>query len=169
MRKLVPTLVALSALVACFPGGNPEQGFSDCGGVTCAPGQYCADPITSFCENGCTSDHNCEDGTHCEITDDFFNEGECVPDQERTEDPTPADPLAACQAACDHFQDCGLGAAEAAQCRSDCSGLSADQQTAVGNCDDSLSCDATLSCLGVQCFSDGDCGSGGWCVDYTCM
>ena len=72
-----------------------------------------------------------------------------------------------CQAACDHFQSCGLSAAEASQCRSDCAQLSENQQIVVGNCD-GLSCGDTLDCLGVQCFSDDDCGGGRECFDYSC-
>ncbi|MCB9745542.1 MAG: hypothetical protein H6740_23385 [Alphaproteobacteria bacterium] len=166
--RFIGAALLLTGAVAC--GGKLEPGYTDCGPTTCSPGQYCA--FEGVCENGCTSDANCLPGTECVITDDFFNEGECYGnsvDTGRPDDtPSGGDPLADCQAACDHFQTCGLGAADASQCRSDCNGLTEDQQIAIGNCE-GLTCGATLSCLGVDCFSDSDCGGGQVCLDYTCL
>ncbi len=151
---------------------NNENGFTACGDETCQPGQHCSDPALSFCTNGCTSDLNCTADSRCEDIDDFDGIGTCAEtggegEGEGEGEPN-EDPLEACQAACDHFQACGLAAAEAASCRTDCVGLNTAQQTAVGNCE-ATSCSEAPGCLGIDCFSDGDCADGEECVGSACL
>jgi len=166
---MIHALLLWTTLLGC--GGDLEKGYTDCGAVTCSPGQYCDGP--GMCENGCTSDANCENGDECVIDDEFFNDGVCEPEVSDTTETDPTetdgDPLAACRAACDDFQGCGLSPSETAQCRDDCAVLSESEQRAIGNCGGQSSCGATLSCLGVDCFQDSDCGGDEFCVDYDCL
>lgn len=166
-------LVFAMSWLACGPS-DLEPGYTQCGSNVCAPGQYCLQAQTGFCENGCTSDANCQEGHVCTDIDDVIGSGTC---SESAVDPgndagppppPPPDPLAACQAACDAFQGCGLPAGEVASCRSDCTSLTADQQIAVGNCREE-SCDAQPGCLGVDCFADDHCAPGEQCVGYDCL
>ena len=122
----------LSALGACGDDAAPSsQGYTDCGSVTCQPGQYCEDSRFSSCVDGCLSDANCLGNQYCDTADlvpTCLNRSTPTP---MDGGPPPADRLAACQSACDHFQTCGLAAGETAQCRSDCAALTSDQQQAV--------------------------------------
>ncbi len=159
----------LSALGACGDDAAPSsQGYTDCGSVTCQPGQYCEDSRFSSCVDGCLSDANCLGNQYCDTADlvpTCLNRSTPTPTDGG---PPPADRLAACQSACDHFQSCGLAAGETAQCRSDCAALTSDQQQAVANCD-GLACSATPGCLGIDCFSDDQCGFGEECVGGACL
>lgn len=159
---------AVPFFAACS-GGDLDPGYTSCGGETCQPGQYCFDQLTGFCANGCTSNANCQDGHACQDISDVTGTGTCT--ESATPPPPPPPPgnaLAACQAACDGFQDCGLAAGEVAECRHDCTGLTENQQTVVGNCA-GRTCGDQLLCLGVDCFSDRDCGGGQSCVGMTCL
>lgn len=163
------TLFLLTA--AC--GASLEPGFTECGSSTCSPGQYCMG--AGICQNGCTSDLNCLDGQICVDVDSVTGEGICdVPsggeDSDQPSDTgSPSDPLSECRAACDAFGTCGLPAAEVARCRTDCGGLTADQQTSIGACGERSTCGEKMSCLGIQCFSDSDCDEGMMCNDGTCF
>jgi len=141
---------------------TPQKGpgYTECGDVTCAPGQHCPQPSLSICEEGCLTDANCVAPQICDP--DALNFRKCIGAT------PPTDSLAACKAACDHFQTCGLAAGETAQCRTDCEGLTEDQRAVIANCDDEA-CSALPACLGVQCVSNNDCGSGQSCVGYACL
>ncbi len=173
LRSTLVLSLLLSAFgIACGDdggGGTDEQGYTACGGVTCVPGQYCADSRFSDCTDGCLSDANCLGNQYCD-TDAFFPTclNRDAPPVIMDGGPPPVDGLAACQSACDHFQTCGLAAGETAQCRSDCGGLTADQQRAIGNCGD-VSCVSVTSCLGVECLSSDDCGFGEECLGFSCL
>lgn len=160
--------LATLLLVACgtTTSPTPEAGFTRCGGVTCQPGQYCLNETFDNCTDGCLSNINCAADQVCDT--DAFNPT-CI----NTSAPPPmmdaaVDGLGACQAACDHFQTCGLGAADTAGCRSQCASLTMDQQLAIGGCGDDL-CISVTTCLGVDCLSDADCGAGQECLDFDCL
>lgn len=138
-------------------------GYTECGDVTCSPGQHCAQPSVSICEEGCLTDENCPKQQICDPDGGAFRQ--CI--GSTTTNP-PADSLAACKAACDHFQTCGLSAGETAQCRTDCEGLTEDQRAAIANCG-KTECSSVASCLGVQCVSTNDCQNDQSCVGYTCL
>lgn len=182
---VVGTGSAMLGAVACMlpgpvgPGegegegdGEEQQGFTDCSGVTCQPGQYCWAP--GVCENGCLSDVNCAADQDCaEEGSGFDGAGVCRDDdggegEGEGEGEPPGNALEDCLAACDFFQTCGLGAQDAVGCRNDCPDLSENQQIAVGNCDDS-SCGDALVCLGIECFADADCDGDEQCVGSACM
>ncbi len=170
MRRFAVALMFLST--ACDGADEPkndklEVGYTECGDITCSPGQYCWAP--GLCENGCTSDANCLDSDECLIDDTFFDEGSCYPRQGGTEQPPqPQNDLAACQAACEDFQSCGLSPSETSGCIDDCEDLTPTQQRVVGNCGD-LTCGATLDCLGLECFTDDDCNGNRSCVGNSCL
>lgn len=160
--------LALGAFgVACSSSdAEPPQkgsGYTECGDVNCSPGQHCGQPSLSICEEGCLTDENCPTGQICDPN--ALNFRKCIGSDEPT---PPMDSLAACKAACDHFQSCGLPAGDAAQCRTDCEGLTKDQQTVIANCGDDA-CAMVPQCLGVECLSDKDCASGLTCVGSACL
>jgi len=173
MSRLFPTFLLL-ALAACGADAPDEEGlepgYTECGDTTCAPGQYCFGD--GLCQNGCTSDANCLPEDACVIDDDFFNEGTCQPVDGGPvgddDDDGGGDPLAACQSACEDFQDCGLSPADTSQCIDDCVGLTETQQQVVGNCG-GRSCISTLECLGIECFVDDDCSGAQECVGSYCL
>lgn len=150
------------------PGGG-NRGYTDCGGVTCSPGQYCNDPRFAECYDGCLSDANCLENQRCATE---ASSPTCVnlttPPPMADAGTPPAGGLAACQAACDHFQTCGLGAADTADCRMGCGGLSPDQQQVVANCN-GTACSNVTTCLGIQCLNDSDCGAGQECLSGDCL
>ncbi len=170
MKKTILFATTFLTFAPACGSGDLESGYTECGSETCQPGQYCFDQLTGFCDNGCTSNANCQEGHACENIDSVLGTGTCTESAPNPMmmKPMQTDPLAACQAACDGFQDCGLAVAEVAECRHDCTGLTANQQTVVGNCA-GRSCNDQLVCLGVECFSDGDCGGGQSCVGMTCL
>lgn len=164
LASLALAVVASGVGCSSSDGQTPDKpGYTSCGDVTCSPGQHCAQPSVSICEEGCVSDENCPSGQICETGSAAFRK--CIGS---TVMPPPVDSLAACKAACDHFQSCGLSAAETAQCRTDCESLTKDQQTAIANCGDD-ECSAVPQCLGVECVSSNDCPNDQSCVGYTCM
>ena len=144
-----------------------QQGYTTCGSLTCQPGQHCDNFV---CDTGCLSDANCLGNQRCDTANpDFAGISQCV--NKEVEMPPPmmmSSALDDCKAACDHFQTCGMAAGDVARCRADCAGLTADQQTAVGNCK-SVSCVRATSCLGVDCFNNSDCSTGQSCVGFTCL
>jgi len=140
-----------------------DPGHTACGDTTCGPGQYCFGD--GVCENGCTSDANCLPDDECIIDDDFFNEGTCQPIDGPVGN---EDPLAACQSACEDFQDCGLSPADTAACIDDCRDITETQQQVIGNCGDQ-SCGSTLECLDIECFVDDDCSGNQQCVGNFCL
>lgn len=169
---------SLSALgVACGDSsGGDGQGFTECGGVTCQPGQYCVDSRFDDCQPGCTSDVNCAENQSCQDPD-FFNVGVCRQAAVVT-DPTcgngacesgedtnscPADctsrPVrdATCDGYAQHAQECGLLASLAEGIRQSCQDLDADTQRALIACNASETCSELRSCSGVDCFADGQC------------
>lgn len=152
------------AVVWAGCGGALEPGYTACGPVTCAPGQYCFG--AGVCENGCTSDANCLPGEACVIDDDFFDDGQCGTGGGETSDAS--DPLAACEDACYRFQECGLDAADTAQCVDDCASLTEVEQEVVAECADD-SCVGARDCLGVDCFDDDDCSGNQTCTGYVCL
>lgn len=185
MRSMTRSLcIALGALwaaglVGCTssqPSPTARQGFTACGEfpsgpVECQPGQYCADATFSRCEPGCTSDVNCAESQTC-VKASGESVGDCV-NTTVTPQPDAGTPpngsvLEACRAACDHFQTCGLGAAETARCRTDCGSLTEEQQRAIGNCEET-SCVSVTRCLGVDCLNDDDCSGGQSCVGFACL
>ncbi|MDI1482666.1 hypothetical protein QHF84_38950 [Polyangium sp. y55x31] len=143
-------------------------GFDHCGGeVFCSPGQHCADPSLSVCEEGCLTDDNCDPSQMCDPN--AAAPRQCI-DRPTSDAETPMfDSLAGCKAACDHFLDCGLDADEAAQCRTDCEGFTVDQQTDLAHCGDDVACADLPSCLGVQCVSTNDCQNDQSCVENACV
>ncbi|WP_211365545.1 hypothetical protein [Polyangium fumosum] len=153
--------LACSSSDAQTPAEGP--GYTECGDVTCSPGQHCAQPTVSICEEGCLTDENCPAGQVCDP--DGLNFRKCIGS---TKPPPTMDSLAACKAACDHFQTCGLAAADTAQCRTDCEGLTNDQRAVIANCGDDA-CSTVPQCLGVECLSDKDCANGLTCVGSTCL
>lgn len=175
--ELLRTAFFSVVTAACGPlllsGCLKEKGYTDCSGIECQPGQYCFAP--GVCEAGCTSDVNCAEGQEC--TDEgegFSGEGVCrdgdpdpEPSEGEGEDP-PHDALAACLAACDHFQECGATPNDTLGCRNDCPDLSENQQLVVAGCADG-SCSETLTCLDLDCFNDSDCGGDEACVGNSCM
>lgn len=182
MRNLgfvvVIALLSLTALVGC----SQPKGFTDCGGLTtCQPGQYCLAP--GICENGCTSDVNCADGQDCANEGDGLDgEGVCI-DEDEDEDEEEneegegdggegedeaGNALDGCLDACTFFQGCGMDAGETAQCRNDCPDLSENQQLAVAGCANDTCSDAR-TCLGIDCFSDNDCGIDEQCLGNSCL
>ena len=173
MFSFVSVAFTLVALTGC--GGSSttplQQGYTACGSVTCSPGQNCANPSLSVCEEGCISDANCLSGQTCD-PNGFPTRiciGSSLPDAGVPQTDGGTDTLAACRAACEHFQTCGLAAAEAAQCRTDCATLTEDQRAAIAVCGDTA-CTSVTSCLGVQCLSSDDCGPGAEeCLNYQCL
>lgn len=163
----VPALIALVAMLGgCDGGSTPSgRGFTACGDVTCQPGQYCDDPRFSACSEGCLSDVNCSEGQACD-TAAFFPT--CVNTATPADASMPPDQLARCRAACEHFQSCGLPAAEAAQCLTDCAGLSSEQQRVVGNCGEEA-CASVPACLGIDCLSSADCSGAAECIGGSCL
>jgi hypothetical protein len=160
-----------SLALGCGDDGRPgagSRGYTDCGGVTCSPGQYCNDPRFAECYDGCLSDANCLDNQRCATE---AASPTCV----NVSGP-PATPdggastggLGACQAACDHFQTCGLGAADTADCRTGCSGLTPDQQQVIANCG-GVACTSVMTCLGIACLNDSDCAAGESCLSGDCL
>ena len=62
-------------LLFVFGCASPlEQGFTECSGEICQPGQYCSEEV---CENGCTSDINCESDKECGSFDAADRVGIC--------------------------------------------------------------------------------------------
>jgi hypothetical protein len=170
---LLPHLVtAGAALLLSGAGCQRDQGYTDCSGILCQPGQYCFAP--GVCESGCTSDVNCAEGQDC--TDEgegFDGEGVCrdgddAPPPGEGEGEPPGDPLAACGAACEFFQGCGASANDTLGCRNDCPDLSENQQLVVAGCAEG-SCGEALTCLDIDCFNDGDCGVGEECLGNACL
>lgn len=170
--RLLPHLVAAgAALLLSGAGCQRDQGYTDCSGILCQPGQYCFAP--GVCESGCTSDVNCAEGQDC--TDEgegFDGEGVCRdgddPPPSEGEGEPPGDPLAACVAACEFFQGCGASANDTLGCRNDCPDLSENQQLVVAGCGEG-SCGDALTCLDIDCFNDGDCGVGEECLGNACL
>ncbi len=87
MKRILSSLTLALALTACGPAGEVgempsglDPGFSSCSagdlGVTCQPGQYCADANTATCALGCLSDLNCASGQTCQ-KDPGANLGSC--------------------------------------------------------------------------------------------
>ncbi|MDI1450158.1 hypothetical protein [Polyangium sp. 6x1] len=173
LRRAPFQIVSLLALaLGAFGGGcqsssseTPQKGpgYTECGDVTCSPGQHCEQPSVSICEEGCLTDENCPTQQICDPNASTFRQ--CIGSS--TTNPPP-DSLAACKAACDHFQTCGLAADETAKCRTDCEGLTEDQRAAIANCGDTA-CSSLPSCLGVQCVSTNDCQNDQSCVGFTCL
>jgi hypothetical protein len=167
----LPFATLLVTTAGC--GGPLEQGYTDCGSSVCSPGQYCFGG--GVCSNGCTSDANCATGQACQDIDDVVGYGTCTesaaPAQQQQDDappPPPSDPIAACKAAVDSFQSCGLPAGDAAQWRSDCEQLTEDQAIVITNCGDDV-CSNQPSCLGLDCFNDEHCAAGESCVGNDCL
>jgi hypothetical protein len=180
LRNVASPIVSVLALALASAFGAAGQemdsetpmkgpGYTECGDVTCSPGQHCEQPSVSICEEGCLTDENCPTNQICDPDATTFRQ--CIGSSSSSSSTgmPPVDSLAACKAACDHFQTCGLAAGDAAKCRTDCEGATKDQQTAIGNCGDDIACSAVPGCLGVQCISDKDCSSGQTCVGYTCL
>jgi len=142
-------------------------GFTECGDVTCSPGQHCAQPSVSICDEGCLTDENCPAQQICDPDATTFRQ--CIGAPAEDAGVPVVDSLAACKAACDHFQSCGLAAGEASKCRTDCEGLTEDQRATIANCGDKVECSSVPSCLGVQCVSNSDCENGQSCVGYACL
>lgn len=173
MKLAQPIALALplaTLLSACAP---LEQGYTECGSSVCSPGQYCFGG--GMCSNGCTSDANCAEGQSCQDIDDVVGYGTCTEsaapaggEGEGENEPPPSDPVAACKAAVDEFQSCGLPAGDAAQWRSDCEQLTEDQAIVISNCGDDV-CSDQPSCLGLDCFNDDHCAAGEVCVGNDCL
>lgn len=153
------------------PGTSSTRGYTTCGSQECQPGNYCDNPQLGICSTGCTSDANCLETNVCTDISSVLGTGICS--ETAVVDPPPPPPpagdsLAACKAACDSFQQCGLPAGEVAACRNDCNGLTSDQQLVVGNCRN-MSCSGQLQCVGFDCFQDSDCGAGQQCLGTLCL
>lgn len=165
--------VALAVGIGCqsMDSETPHKGpgYTECGDVTCAPGQHCAQPAISICDEGCLTDNNCPANQICDPSTTTFRQCIGTTTSSSSSGMPPIDSLAACKAACDHFQTCGLAAGEVAKCRTDCESATKDQQTAIGNCGDNVECSAVPGCLGVQCISDSNCSNGQSCVGYNCL
>lgn len=58
-------------------GSSGHKGETQCGGVTCQPGQYC-DNIA--CLNGCLSGNNCGENQSCKDIDPMTHVGTCQDD-----------------------------------------------------------------------------------------
>jgi hypothetical protein len=107
-------------------GGNPDQGFTDCGVQRCQPGQHCNNLV---CVNGCASDVNCASGQTCQDIDADLRTGTC----QGSSVPPPT-------------KDCDAYCAKAAACQSptvsmceqECAGFSSECVACVvdSNCGD---------------------------------
>lgn len=167
-HSLFLLLLCPSALACGTSSDQRASGYTACGSVTCQPGQYCEDPRFESCVAGCLSNDNCLGDQFCD-TDAFSPTCQNQTGAPPMSDGGPAaDGLAACQAACDHFQSCGLPAGDTAECRAACSGLTADQQQAVANCD-GVVCSSVTTCLGVDCLNASDCPAGAECLGTVCL
>lgn len=163
--------------VACGPFSGPlEPGFTECGGVTCQPGQYCFGG--GICDNGCTSDANCREDSACENIDDFDGVGTCE-ETGRPPRPTegggegegegePQNTLQACTDACDRFADCGMQGSDYNDCLNTCPNLNDNQRRTVARCAEG-SCADSRNCLEIDCFNDGDCGGDEQCLGGNCF
>lgn len=172
MLTVVATLIVC---VACDALGDNdrdlEPGFTACGDSTCQPGQYCANENLSVCENGCTSDANCEEGHVCEDINDVTGQGTCSESPENDDEPgdPPADSLQACLDACNDFADCGMQGSDYNDCLNTCPDLSENQQRTVARCGEGT-CAQALNCLELECFSDADCtGANDSCLGGRCV
>lgn len=165
--------VTVAFTAACPFGGTLEPGFTACGDNTCQPGQYCFAETFSQCENGCTSDANCEEGRVCENISDVTGEGTCSEGRARGEgegegEGEPGSALDACLAGCDAFQECGMQGSDYNDCLNTCPDLSENQQRTVAACGDG-SCSDQRNCLDVDCFNTNDCGPDEQCVGGSCL
>jgi hypothetical protein len=114
--------------------------------------------------NGCTSDANCQDSSSCVDISQTTATGICEngsnnPDDNGDDNNTDPPPeTGTCDAFADHAQSCGLLASEATAIKVSCDQATAAEQDAMIACDASESCDEFRGCVGVECFSDDDCG-----------
>jgi hypothetical protein len=149
-------------------GDDTKQGYTECNGSTCQPGQYCWG--SGICENGCLSSENCAADQQCNDEGEGWDgAGVCVDgdgpagegegEEGEGEGPDESD----CDGYADHAQSCGLRASEAEAIRQFCDQLTAAEQEAMVACDAAESCDEFRACSGVECFSDDDCAGGETC------
>jgi hypothetical protein len=158
MKTLLIVLATLT--VACGPTIPTGNGVTACGNTVCQAGQYCYGD--GLCVNGCTSDANCQDDSSCVDISPTTATGICengTNDNDNNQPPVSGN----CDSFADHAQECGLLASEATAIKLTCDQATATEQDAMVACDASESCGEFRACVGVECFSDVDCG-GDHCV-----
>lgn len=154
---------------------SPGQQTTNCGGVSCQAGQYCADDRFGRCENGCLSDGNCADNQFCDKTqhpDPFDdNVGSCENEEATRMMPPSTDELARCKQACTILTGCSaISAADAVECNNGCTTASEAQRKAVADCVGEWDCGGGIpACTNIECGPAYPCGAGENCVGGTCL
>ncbi len=188
--KLTQTILAMTSslfLLSACGGGNGDtmgpdgnRGYTDCGTVQCAPGQYCSDSRFSECTDGCLSDLNCDSAQQC-IKASNENEGTCQTgaklDAGMMMTNTDAgmmqmnDEIARCKEKCTEAQACGVfDVSETVQCNAGCGTLSQLQAKSLNDCVDNAGCtSAILQCYGRECGPKYDCPAGQQCLGGGCL